>query len=171
MTEIKVVCGDIAQFEADAIITNVNSCGVMSYNAADSAIYGSGQNTHYVQLQKNLPLYDNKVVITKSNSDNTGKYKNVVFVVDHNKKPLSTILYHALKEAESAGFEAVTIPTLRMQSSLGLVEKTPSDVAGEIAKAIEEFLDDDSQVLKSITFVVYKEKQKKDLLEKFLIKK
>lgn len=173
--EVRVVCcSDIAQISADAMVTNVNHNGTMSYCPADNAIYGSKQNTHFYQLQQNLPLHDNKVIITKGNSDNTGKFEHVVFVVDCLQSPLSTILYHALKAAENAGFESVTIPTIRMHSSLGKVEKTVADVASEMAKALAEFFENDLNVLKSITFVVKKDKDSKTIktiLESFLIKK
>lgn len=173
-TEVKiVVCEDIGQIKADAMIVNINTIGTMSFCPADNAIYRARQDTHFNQLKKNFPLKNNKVVVTKGNSDNTGKFENVVFVVDSHESPLSIILHHALKEAEIKGFKSVVIPTIRMHSSLGLVEKTLSDVASEMAKAIEEFLEE-SCVLESITFVVKKDRDSKTtkaILESYLIKK
>ena len=157
-TEVKVVCGDIAQTEADAIITTINTCGVMSFSSFDRSIMNVAKNSFHYELQKHLPLEDNRVVIVPEQDENLGRFKSVVFVVDGYKQPLRQILYHGLKVAERAGFKSVTIPPMRMDSTLGLVEKSKSDVVAEIHSAVREFLDDNSSTLKLITFVVYKDK-------------
>lgn len=168
-TKIKVVCGDIAKLNADAIITTINSCGVMSFGQVDSSIMRVANNSFHYQVQQSMPLFDNKVVIAEENSENKGNFKKVVFVVDCYKKPLREILYRGLMAAEKAGLESVLIPTIRMDSTLGIVEKSLNDVACEIAAAIQEFLENSSNNLKSITFVVYKDRIKKELLQQVFL--
>lgn len=152
---ISVVTGDISGISSSAIITAINSEGLW-FGGIDGVIQNKAGNGFHSQAVAAMPLKDGQTIVARGGGfSNRGKFENVVFVIDDLERPLNEVIAAGLRAADDAGFESVTIPTIRMGVMLGVVEKTTEEVAHEMAKGVATFKEAGQWSLKSITFVVY----------------
>lgn len=164
---VSVVSGDIARVKVDALITAINSNGRW-FGGIDGVINRAAGNLFHSQAAKARPLTDGQTVIARSKGcTHDGAFTNVIFVIDDLKCPLHEVVYNGLKAASDAGFKSVSLPTVRMGIMLGVVEKSINEAVAEMAKGVKKFLAK-SNVLKSITFVVYNDPKTQSLLQKAL---
>jgi len=129
MPTIRVMSGDIARVPADALITAINSGGVW-FGGIDAVIQRNAGSHFHEQALKAMPLRHGQTVIASGSDEQRDAFKNVVFVVDDLKGPLSDTIYAGLKAASDAGFTSVTLPTIRMGLALGRVEKSVDEAVG-----------------------------------------
>lgn len=152
--EVRVLEGDIASIEADALITAINSGGLW-FGGIDRVIANvAGDMFHSQAAQRYIDLVDGMALVATATGPHRGRFDNVVFVVDDLQRPLHDIVMTGLKAADEAGFKSVTLPTIRMGVMLGAVENSPEEAVREMAlgiKASERSLKN----LESVTFVVY----------------
>ncbi|MBU6501073.1 MAG: macro domain-containing protein [Patescibacteria group bacterium] len=155
MTKIEVVSGDIARVESDALITAINSGG-MWFGGIDGVIQrAAGELFH--QQAANAKLVDGEAIVARGGNRNSGKFKNVIFVVDDLTRPLHQIVLAGLRTAETSGFSSVSLPTIRMGVMLGVVEKTPQQAVSEMVHGVNIFLSENPKSVQNITVVVYNE--------------
>jgi O-acetyl-ADP-ribose deacetylase (regulator of RNase III) len=154
MVEVRVLSGDIARVEADALVTAINSFG-MWFGGVDGVIQRCA-GSHFHQQAGRAPLQDGKTVVAYGDKPHKGAFRNVVFVVDDMRQPLRKVVLAGLEAADLAGFKTVTLPTMRMGVMLGLVEKTPQQAVDEMAAAVNAFKGS-ARSVETITVVVYKD--------------
>lgn len=164
--EVRVLGGDIASVEADALITAINSGG-MWFGGIDGVIQRCAGSMFHEQAAQS-ELTDGAVVIAHSTDVHNGQFKNVIFVVDDLQQPLRNIVLAGLRAADLAGFKSVTLPTIRMGVMLGVVEKGRFEAIKEIGEAIRQAVADDPVSLENVSFVVYNDPQTEALLRKEL---
>ncbi|MBI5003644.1 macro domain-containing protein [Candidatus Kaiserbacteria bacterium] len=158
MTQVKVASGDIARVQADALITAINSGGAW-FGGIDAVINRVAGNLFHDQAGKAMPLKDGQTVVALSNnSAHDGAFKNVVFVVDDLKQSLHQVIYNGLRSASESGFRKVSLPTIRMGFTLGVVEKDIGEAVDEMVRGVRAFLaEHPGTPIEDITFVVYKD--------------
>lgn len=158
ITRIGLFVGNIANVEADVLITAINSGGLW-FGGIDGVINEHAGNFFHKQAADQMPLRDGQVIVASGEGCyRLILFRNVVFVVDDLRKPLRQIIKLGLEAADKAGFETVSIPTIRMGVMLGMIEKTQDEVLMEMAAAIEEFKASNPKSIKKITFVVYNDR-------------
>ena len=164
-----VLSGDISSVPADALITAVNSGGAW-FGGIDSVISNKAGDGFHEQVAKALPLRHGQTVNATRVILSRAAFKNVVFVIDDLEGPLSDIIYNGLVAASNAGYESVSLPTIRMGVMLGVVEKTPGEAVDQMVEGVERFIlkHSPSTTIKSITFVVYGGGHIKSMLEQRL---
>jgi O-acetyl-ADP-ribose deacetylase (regulator of RNase III) len=152
---VEVVSGDIAQIKADALITAINSGG-MWFGGIDGVIERHAGLMFHKQAASQ-ELHDGMVVIaTATGLQHAGEFGDVVFVVDDLQQPLRNIVALGLRAADEAGYESVTLPTIRMGAMLGVVEKNIQEAFREMRIGLKTALRDVKN-LESVTFVVYED--------------
>lgn len=156
MYDVRIVSGDIASVEADALITAINSGGVWC-GGIDGVIMRTAGEMFHQQAANASPLTHGQTVVARSNgTQHAGAYRNVVFVVDDLRGALRDIIYNGLKAAAEAGFRTVSLPTIRMGVMLGQVERSAGEAVEEMAVGVTRFFKENpGSDLQSITFVVY----------------
>lgn len=153
---VRIISGDISRIDADALITAINSKQWWSGNI-DRVIMKKAEY-HFHQQASECDLQDGKAIVAWGSQDETisGSFRNVVFVVDDLKRPLYEIVRTGLEAAADAGFKKVSLPTIRMGTMLGRVEKTTEEAVQEMIKGVEEFFNANANSsLKEVTFVVF----------------
>lgn len=151
--KIQVISGNLSAIWADALIAVINSDRNW-FGAIDEVIKSVAGRLFHDQVTKET-LIDGQAHFTRGNMNNSGSFKNVIFVIDDLGKRLHEIILAGLKEAEKQGLDTVTIPTIRMGIAIGLVEKSEDEVLEEMARAIRLFESSRPSSVKTITFVVY----------------
>lgn len=165
---IQVKNGDLTQTPANALITAINSGG-MWFGGIDGAIQRAAGDMFHSQARAALPLSHGATVVAKGGSQNRGKFENVVFVIDDLSGPLSEIIKNGLTSASKAGFQSVTLPTIRMGVMLGVVEKSKEEAVNQMVSGVASFVNENPGTsVSSITFVVYVDPDTEDLLKKAL---
>lgn len=161
--DIKVLEGDIAQVESDAIITAINS--FREWNGGiDKAIRRVAGMHFHDQITATMVLRQNDTMLA-TGEPHRGKFRHVVFVVDDLQDHLSEVVLSGLLTAASIGFTSVTLPTIRMGLMIGKVEKSVEDAINQMCFAVEKFVrENPDTTLTSITFVVYDDPAVADLL-------
>jgi hypothetical protein len=133
----------------------------------DNVIRRSAGNGFHDQLDREPTLKQGRVVVAREVRGNKGMFKNVVFVIDHPKGPLSDIVYNGLVGASEEGFAIVTLPAIRMGVMLGVIEKSLVEAVEETAKGVARFIEDFGNVtsITDITFVLYNDENTAGLLD------
>ena len=153
-----VICvheGDIAEVDAEALITAINSSGLWLEKIDDTIRRYAGTVFHN-KARDTMPLKDGQTVVTRRIFEHSGGWGDVVFVVDNLKSPLSQIVCSALIAAQNAGYQTVSLPAIRTGKTLGAVEKDAETTVIELLKAVRNFLDTTPNVtIKEIHFVVF----------------
>jgi len=152
---IKVVQGDITQISADALITAINSGGLW-FGGIDEAIQKVAGNMYHHQAAQ-YTLKNLQTIVARGTKEHSGKFKDVVFVVDDLESPLNKIIYAGLERANNEGYQNILLPAIRMGVMAGTIEKTPQEATEEIALGLKNFLGKYSKKtkLEDIKFVVY----------------
>jgi len=154
--EIRVVEGDIASVEADAIITAINSDKIW-FGLIDEVIYRHDGVQFHRQVAERRHLVDGQAIVAKRREDSSSRYKHVVFVVDDLMRPLNHIVYCGLSAANGEGFKRVSVPMIRMGRMQGK-EEDRFEVISELGKAIKLFRADTySCKIETVTVVVYED--------------
>lgn len=166
---ISVVLGDISKVKTDALIAAINSRGKW-FGRIDSVIVRNAGDLFHSQIESVMPLKDGQTIVTRSGRDvNDGIIANVVFVVDDKKRSLREVIHGGLKAASDAGFESVSLPTIRMGKAINIVEKSTEEVVAEIAAGVKDFLIANPETLiRKIIFVVHSDQNTQALLQKAL---
>ena len=115
-----------------------------------------------------MPLKNLDVIVAFGNRiAHRGAFDNVIFVVDDLESPLSSIIYAGFNAANNAGYEHITVPTIRMGVMSGVMEKTPQDAVAHMVAGVEQFKAGYTSTfaLKKATFVVYNDSQTTQLLK------
>lgn len=161
--EVRVLEGDIASIEADALITAINSGG-MWFGGIDRVIADvAGDMFHSQAAQRFIDLVDGATIVASATCPHSGRFDNVVFVVDDLQRPLHDIVMAGLRAADKAGFKSVTLPTIRMGVMLGAVENSTEEAVREMALGVKASVRS-LKNLESVTFVVYANPVTADLL-------
>lgn len=169
-TAVSVVPGDIAQTKADALITAINSGGLW-YGGIDGVIQRTSGDYFHRQAAAQMPLEDGQAIVARCNPalGNSNSYRHVVFVVDDLRRRLAEIVYAGLEAASDAGFNTVSLPTIRMGVMLGVVERSVGQAVVEMSRGVSQFLKQHPDTsLTSITFVVYNDPATEQLLRSAL---
>lgn len=153
--KIQIRSGDIAEVGVTALITAINSGGLW-FGGIDDAIRRVAGAFFHQQALRAMPLRDGQTVIARGDQQHTA-FQNVVFVVDDLKRPLRHIVKTGLAVASDAGFDTVSLPTLRTGVMPGVVEETKEEAAViEMAIGVREFFNEfPHNRITSATFVVY----------------
>lgn len=168
--EVYATMGDITQISTPAIMTAINSGGLW-FGGVDGAIQRISGNHYHAQALAHMPLKDLDVVIAKGGkTKHSGKFKDVVFVVDDLESPLQNVVYTGLEAVHNESYNKVLIPSMRMGVMLGVVEKTPQEAVDRMNKGVRKFADKygANTQLNNLTFVVYNDQKTMSLLEKRL---
>jgi len=155
---------DIWKIKSDALIAPINSGGLW-FGAIDNVIRNNSGDQFHKQVSNKLPLNHGDTVNATKQTNHNWAFENVLFVIDDLKWPLKDILYNALKAADKAGYNSVSIPIIRMWVMIGIVEKTPEEVVEQLWLGIKKFKDTNPVNLKKIIFVVYNDEKIKTLME------
>lgn len=162
MTQVKVVSGDIAQVNADALITAIRIdgswCSNLQCGCIDSVIQRAAGKQFHEQIATATLLSGGQTIVARNDGPtHGGAFANVVFVVDDYSQPLRRVIYSALAAASDAGLRTVSLPMIRMGAALGLVEATVDEVINEVAQGTKTFLAEYETAIENITFVVYRD--------------
>jgi O-acetyl-ADP-ribose deacetylase len=153
MTTATVVAGDVTKVRADALITAINSGG-MWFGGIDGAIQRCANNMFHAQAAA-ARLQDGATVFAQATSRHSGAFRDVLFVVDDLRRPLSQIVRLALDEAERQRLTSVTLPAIRTGVMAGVVERTAQEAVTQLGIGVRGFIDTNPRHVKTITFVVY----------------
>lgn len=161
--EVEVTNGDIASFNADALITAINSGGLW-YGGIDGVIRSVAGKKYHDQASAALPLCHGQTVTARGENDHAGTFKDVVFVIDDLEGPLSQIVKAGLETAQKEGYKSVTLPTIRMGVMLGVVENSTNEAVEEMIRGVKLFQENNPKSDLHVTFVVYNDADTERLL-------
>jgi hypothetical protein len=149
LVKITVVEGDVMKIVSDAVAATME-CDHFCRGNINSAI---GQMVG--DQLKGVSLEDNEVVVVRGQPQGpSGEQKNLVLSVDEQKLPLREVVFKALIEAEKAGFRSLVLPALRTGYAFGAVERSESQIIGELVAAVARFRSEGQSLLRDITFAV-----------------
>lgn len=166
-----VLSGDISTVKSDALITAINSGGLW-FGGIDGVIQRVAGNMFHGQAtayNSKSGLKQGDIVVAKKTREHRGAFDNVVFVVDDLEAKLHTVVKNGLDAASDAGFQAVTLPTIRMGVMLGQVEKTREEALEEMVKGIRLHQQKGDSKLQLVTLVVYNDHDTAAALRKMLV--
>ncbi len=174
-TNIKIVVmhGDITMVKADALITAINSSRRW-LGGIDGAIQGVAGNYYHAQASAKRALYNLQTIVARGHRNHhNGGFDNVVFVVDDLQSPLRNVISEGLEAADADGMETVLIPAIRTGVMLGVREGCLEQVVFEYIHGIEQYIIRTASIgdkpnIKAIAFVIYKNQQLEDILNKAL---
>lgn len=154
MTQVRVTVesGDITRVAADVLVTAINS-GNMWFGGIDGAIQRAAGQMFHSQASR-VRLSDGATVTARARGQHGGAFKDVVFVVDDLKRPLSQIVEAGLKAADAAGATSVTLPALRTGVMAGAYE-SPAEAIAQAGIGVQNFVNSRPEHVRTITFVVY----------------
>jgi O-acetyl-ADP-ribose deacetylase (regulator of RNase III) len=151
---VKLVQGDITQYPTDAIITAINS-EKLWFGGIDGAIQRAAGSHYHQQVANKSSLKDLDVIVAKG-KPHSGKFKDVVFVVDDLRRGLQEIVYAGLEAAHNQDYKSVALPTIRMGVMMGVVEKTYEQTVMRMVSGVKKFQTDHPKtLLEEIAIVVY----------------
>jgi O-acetyl-ADP-ribose deacetylase (regulator of RNase III) len=160
---VRVLSGDIAKVEADALITGINSGG-MWFGGIDRVIQREAGD-HFHQQARAQTLEDGRAIVARGPHTSDASFKNVVFVVDDLSKPLHQIIHAGLTAANDAGFSKVSLPTMRMGVMRSATGQTQAETTRDMVQGIREFIQATPQPnLREISIVVYNDPHTAELL-------
>ncbi len=163
MTIVRVIDGDIAAVEADALLTAINSGG-MWFGGIDGVIARAAGSQFHIQAADALAQQrDVKVVVAPKQSDHHGRFEDVVFVIDDLDESLMFVVFRGLDAAAAAGYKRISIPAIR----LGVMKNVGGDVETKIdaiADALVAHMMDSEPTLDEVTIVTYNDP---DLQQRF----
>ncbi|MDO8507264.1 MAG: hypothetical protein Q7S53_01715 [bacterium] len=166
---VQVTSGDIASVKADALITAINSGGFW-FGGIDGVIMNTAGNMFHNQAALALKegLEDGQAIAVHAELQHDGEFGDVIFVIDDLQQPLRNIVKAGLEAADHAGYETVTIPTIRMGVMKNQVE-SPDKAIKEMVIGILTFEANGwYNHLKEITIVVYNDPSTEALLREEL---
>ncbi len=158
-TNLYVVEGDITQIETPAIMSAINSGGLW-FGGVDGAIQRVAGNRYHSQAAAAMPLHDLQTVVARGNSrTHSGKFNDVVFVVDDLESSLDKVVYKGLEAAHQESYPKLLVPAIRMGVMAGAVEKTAEETIARLRQGIYDFMRDygAKTKLENLTFVVYRD--------------
>lgn len=162
---IQIVSGDITKIDADCIITPINSRKNWD-GAIDNAIYAVAGEMYHDQIRKTHLENLFSAVVLGSRKTHRGKFDHVVFVVDDLRSKAREVINRGLETANEAGFETVLIPAIRTGVFLGIIERTPDEIANEYILGILKFLRSNrNSGIKDIKLVIFRNEQFKAILD------
>lgn len=152
---IYTVEGDITQLPSDALMTGINS-GRIWDGGIDRAIQRVAGDMYHSQALRAPHLRDLQTVVAKKTGDHSGKFQDVVFVVDDLQSPLDKVVYAGLEAASDEGYKSLSVPSLRMGVMAGFVE-SPQQAIRRMADGLSRFVADHGAKtnLEDIRVVVY----------------
>jgi O-acetyl-ADP-ribose deacetylase (regulator of RNase III) len=168
MATLEFCQGDVTRtVRVDAIATLINSAG-MWFGGVDGAITriaGGQYHGTAFQMLRDSGLQDGQVVVAHQQAQHTGSFRDVIFVVDDMHQPLANLVLAALEAAENEGYESLAMPLMRTGVALGIVEKTPREVAIQMKEGIWTFTQRHPDSRMAIYIVVYGDPNAVKLLE------
>lgn len=150
--QVTVKRGDITEIPADMLITAINSDGAW-FGGIDDAIQRVAGPMFHNQAAA-VRLRDGDTVLAKANGSHGGAFRDVVFVVDDLRRPLSQIVEASLKAADEAGATSVTLPALRTGVMAGEYE-SPLQAIAQAGIGVRKFVGARPAHIRRITFVIY----------------
>jgi O-acetyl-ADP-ribose deacetylase (regulator of RNase III) len=175
-----LIKGNITTVQADAMITSVNPGGAW-WGAIDDLIGRvCGTNSNRNQFHDQIIDFANRhggrlnqgdVIVAKKVKSHTGSFGNVIFVVDAPSGPLRNVVYAALQAAGEAGYTSVSLPAIRCNVMLGVVEKDAKEAVAELLYGvINYFANYPESSISNTIFVIYSSGEVFNLLQssKFL---
>lgn len=157
--------GDITRIKTDAIITLITPQGDW-YGGLDRAIRNVAGNLYHNQAWKVFEasgFQNGQVVVAKKVRAHTGRFENVIFVVDDLTSPLSELLYKGLMAAKEQGYNHIAIPLVHTDATSGAVENNVGEVIDQMKIALKKFRNKSRM---TISIVVYNDEYEFDLLLK-----
>lgn len=162
---IQIVSGDITQIDADCIITPINSQKNWD-GGIDRTIYTVAREMYHNQIRKTHLENLFSIVVHGNRKTHRGKFDHVVFVVDDLRSKAREVINRGLETANEAGFVTVLIPAIRTGMFLGIIERTPDEIANEYILGILRFLRNNrNSGIKNIKLVIFRNEQFKAILE------
>ena len=170
-----LVKGDISTVKADAMITSVNPGGAW-WGAIDNLIdvacgapkYSSSNQFHNQirEFAASRGLEQGTVIVAKKRSTHAASFGDVIFVVDQPSGPLRNVVYAGLQAAGEAGYTSVSLPAIRCNVMLGVVEKDAKEAVAELLKGVTNYFADypESSISNTI-FVIYSSGEVFNLLQ------
>lgn len=157
LMQIYVVNGDIAQVEADALITAINSGG-MWFGGIDAVIMrtaGRQFHDYAASVLRDHPTC--KALAARCQQRHSGAFTDVVFTIDDLDDSLYDVVTRALEVADQAGHTTVTMPAIRF-GVMARYGGSPESKMLEIATALQDFAER-AQSLQTVTVVFYHDDQ------------
>lgn len=157
MSYIYTVMGNITDVvTADAIIAVINPRGewVGAIDRAIRAAAGPQFHRQAESIRLTTGLKNGQIIIAKGD-DTPRRFLDVVFIVDDNISPLNELVYAGLMAAEKAGYQTVSLPTMRTGVMQGLVEPSLRATLNQMILGIRRFME--LQANMRINVVVYED--------------
>lgn len=169
MTAVNLFRDDITNIEAAVLITTINPEGLW-YGNADGAIRGVSGDMFYDQLPPADTLLNGQTFFVPASGKHSGRFDNVLFVVDNGHIPLHTIITTALEEADRLGIESVSLPTARPSvNTLGFsCQDVIRSTMETFARVIVEFINRQPANVKHVNVAISKPEDEKYLRLAFL---
>lgn len=153
--QVRVVSGDLTRtVPVDAIVTMINSSG-MWFGGVDQAIKRVAGNMYHQQASQQR-LYDGQSLVASGIARHHGSFRDVIFVVDDLRQPLSGLVSAALEVAKTRRYAKIAFPAMRTGVMAGVFE-SPQEAIQQAALAIRLFKEQNPNLDMEIYFVVYKD--------------
>lgn len=154
---ITITPGNIVLEPADGLMTLINSSGLW-FGGVDEAIQGVAGNQFHQLATRQMPhtVQQGAVIFADgSRIQHRGAFRHVVFVIDDLQLPLKDLVKAGLETVYARGLSSVSLPMMRTGVMAGMVEKTPEEVAFQMAEAIKQAADAHPNEVLEIKIVIY----------------
>lgn len=170
---VRVVKGDLMKTPAKALMLNINSGGMGAWNGkVDRVIMGTAGLGYHQQLDRNLNKFGDLKTFVAKGKKQQGRtdFEHVVFVGDNWRSPLKKVVCNGLECANTAGYNNISMPAMRMGLMRGVVERTIQETANAMVQGIQKFAAKHSSgtAVRNVTIVVHRNQDTIDALNSAL---
>ena len=160
-TSVTILPGDITVVPADALLTLITSGGDWRGRVDGAIMRKAGQQFHQIAAQRMPTSVRQGDVIFADGSRirHHGAFRHVLFVIDDLQLPLKNLVKAGLEAAFAYALQSVSLPLMRTGVMAGIVEKTPGDVAFQMAEAIKEVAAAHPSEKMEVNIVIYADPQ------------
>lgn len=154
MAKIKLSCGDVTRVPSQCLITSISPQGPW-VSGIDHAIRKVAGRGYHDAAAAKFPLRDGQTVLARGGPRHSGEFRDVLFVVDGLKRPLSGLVLTALEAADNNGIAEVTLPVLRMGVAVGKVERTAAETVKRLCEGVQQFVANNPRSIRQVEIVAF----------------
>ena len=149
---VEAVAGDVARLPSDCLVSAVQLSG-FCHGGINALIARQGREFAR-QVEAAKPLEDGRTLLAARAPGGKAAFKNVAFVADDMRLPLSEVVFRGLKAADDAGAKTVSLPALRTGWNFGFLEGTYERVVSETVLGLNRFLETARKSVERVSIVV-----------------
>lgn len=135
--QIHVIDGDITAVRADALMTTYHN--VSWRNAIDEEIDRVAKDQYHIQVRYIFGVDPETISLRAQNVElHSGLFRDVIFVIDDHKRPLKDLILSGLDRATIANCMTITMPPIRLDSTMQGMLGTQDEKIQDIVDALKE---------------------------------